>query len=66
MKLSRLTIKHTQPDAESRKKLRNVYASDAAMLIAIGQTVPIEFGILTSNIHNLYICIYYNIILPNK
>lgn len=41
IKMSRLIIKVTQPDAEIREKLRPVYASDAAMLIAIGQTVAI-------------------------
>lgn len=44
VKLARLTIKVTQPDAEVRKKLRPVYAEDAAMLIAIGQTVALEFA----------------------
>ena len=44
IKMSRLIIKVTQPDAEIREKLRPVYASDAAMLIAVGQTVAIEFA----------------------
>ncbi|AXT20306.1 hypothetical protein D7030_04090 [Flavobacteriaceae bacterium AU392] len=43
VKIARLTIKITQPDAEVREKLRPVYANDAAMLIAIGQTVAMEF-----------------------
>ena len=43
IKMSRLIIKITQPDAEMREKLRPIYANDAAMLIAIGQTVAIEF-----------------------
>ncbi len=48
IKLSRLIIKVTQPDAEMREKLRPVYASDAAMLIAIGQTVAVEFATIAA------------------
>jgi hypothetical protein len=48
MKLSRLIIKATQPDAAEREKLRPVYASDAAMLIAIGQTVAMEFATIAA------------------
>lgn len=44
VKMARLLIKMTQPDAEVRTKLRPVYAEDPAMLIAIGQTVAIEFA----------------------
>lgn len=44
VKMARLIIKITQPDAEAREKLRPVYANDAAMLIAIGQTVATEFA----------------------
>ncbi len=44
VKMARLVIKMTQPDAEMRKKLRPVYGEDAAMLIAIGQTVATEFA----------------------
>jgi len=44
VKMARLTIKLTQPDAEARDRLRPVYANDAAMLIAIGQTVALEFA----------------------
>ncbi len=43
IKMSRLIIKVTQPDAAVRERLRSVYAEDAAMLIAIGQTVATEF-----------------------
>ncbi|MGX1928176.1 hexameric tyrosine-coordinated heme protein [Flagellimonas sp. 2504JD4-2] len=46
IKIARLTIKITQPDAEVREKLRPTYANDAAMLIAIGQTVAAEFAII--------------------
>nr|WP_117382048.1 hexameric tyrosine-coordinated heme protein [Mucilaginibacter terrenus]RFZ85147.1 hypothetical protein DYU05_05980 [Mucilaginibacter terrenus] len=48
MKMSRLIIKATQPDATIREKLRPVYAEDAAMLIAIGQTVALEFATIAA------------------
>ncbi|QYS88627.1 MULTISPECIES: hexameric tyrosine-coordinated heme protein [Flavobacterium] len=44
VKMARLIIKYTQPDASVREKLRPVYAEDPAMLIAIGQTVALEFA----------------------
>ena len=44
VKIARLTIKLTQPDAAIREKLRPVYAEDANMLISIGQTVAMEFA----------------------
>ncbi len=44
IKLARLSIKATQPDADVRDQLRPVYANDAAMLIAIGQTIALEFA----------------------
>lgn len=44
VKMARLIIKITQPDTEMREKLRPKYANDAAMLIAIGQTVATEFA----------------------
>lgn len=48
VKMARLIIKITQPDAEAREKLRPVYANDAAMLIAIGQTVAAEFATIAA------------------
>ncbi|MCE7060213.1 hexameric tyrosine-coordinated heme protein [Dyadobacter sp. CY343] len=48
IKISRLIIKVTQPDALVREKLRPVYAADAAMLIAIGQTVALEFATIAA------------------
>lgn len=48
MKLARLTIKLTQPDADVREQLRPIYATDPAMLIAIGQTVAIEFATIAA------------------
>ena len=44
VKMARLIIKITQPDPEVREKLRPKYANDAAMLIAIGQTLATEFA----------------------
>lgn len=48
VKMSRLIIKATQPDAEVRTRLRNVYAEDPMMLIAIGQTVATEFATIAA------------------
>lgn len=48
VKMARLIIKVTQPDAAMREKLRPVYAEDAAMLIAIGQTVATEFATIAA------------------
>ena len=44
VKMARLIIKVTQPDAAVREKIRPKYADDAALLIAIGNTVAIEFA----------------------
>ena len=44
IKMARLMIKITQPNASDREKMRPVYANDPAMLIAIGQTVATEFA----------------------
>jgi len=48
IKMARLIIKITQPDAAERDKLRPIYAKDAGMLIAIGQTVAIEFSTIAA------------------
>jgi hypothetical protein len=48
IKMSRLIIKVTQPDAAVRERLRSVYAEDAAMLIAIGKTVAMEFATIAA------------------
>lgn len=48
VKMARLIIKITQPDAEVRETLRPVYAEDAAMLIAVGQTVATEFATIAA------------------
>jgi nucleoside diphosphate kinase len=46
--IARLIIKATQPDAAKREQLREVYANDAMMLIAIGQTVAAEFATIAA------------------
>lgn len=48
VKMARLIIKITQPDAATREQLRPIYANDAQMLIAIGQTVAIEFATIAA------------------
>jgi glycerate-2-kinase len=48
IKMARLIIKATQPDATIREKLRAVYAEDPAMLIAVGQTVATEFATIAA------------------
>lgn len=48
VKMARLVIKVTQPDAAVREKLRPVYAEDAAMLIAVGQVVATEFATIAA------------------
>lgn len=48
VKMARLIIKITQPDPEMREKLRPVYAEDAALLIAVGQTVATEFATIAA------------------
>lgn len=48
VKMARLIIKVTQPDASVREKLRPVYAEDAGMLIAVGQVVATEFSTIAA------------------
>lgn len=48
VKMARLIIKVTQPDAEMREKLRPKYAEDASALIAIGATVATEFATIAA------------------
>ena len=48
IKISRLIIKATQPDAAIRERLRPVYSEDPAMLIAVGQTVATEFATIAA------------------
>lgn len=44
VKMARLIIKLTQPDADKRTEQRELYANDPMMLIQIGHTVALEFA----------------------
>jgi glycerate-2-kinase len=48
IKMSRLIVKATQPDAAVREKLRPMYAEDPAMLIGICQAVATEFATIAA------------------
>ncbi|MDX2163385.1 MAG: hexameric tyrosine-coordinated heme protein [bacterium] len=48
IKMARLIIKTTQPDASIREALRSAYANDPMMLIAIGQVVAAEFATIAA------------------
>ncbi len=48
VKMARLIVKATQPDAATRERLRGVYAEDAGMIIAIGHTVALEFATIAA------------------
>ncbi len=48
VKMARLIVKATQPDATVRERLRGVYAEDAGMIIAIGHTVALEFATIAA------------------
>ena len=43
IKLSRMAVKFTQPDASVREKLRDVYGQDADALIAVSAVVATHF-----------------------
>jgi len=44
VKLARIAVKKTQPDAAVRDRLREVYAVDANALIAVSQVVATHFA----------------------
>ncbi len=44
VKLSRVAVKLTQPDADIRDRLRPEYAEDADALIAVSQVVATHFA----------------------
>jgi DnaJ-domain-containing protein 1 len=48
VKLARLTVKATQPDAEIRQRLRLAYAEDHQSLIAIAQVVATEYATIAA------------------
>ncbi|MET4702251.1 hypothetical protein ABIE65_005306 [Constrictibacter sp. MBR-5] len=51
VKMARVAIKMTQPDAEVRDKLRQVYADDADALIASSQVVATHFATVAAANH---------------
>jgi hypothetical protein len=48
MKLARMIIKVTQPDADERNRQREIYSTDPGMMIALGQTVAMEFATIAA------------------
>jgi hypothetical protein len=44
VKMSRMAIKMTQPDAEERARMRPEYAGDAGALIAVSHVVATNFA----------------------
>ena len=44
IKLARVAVKATQPDAAVRDRLRPEYAEDAGALIAVSQVVAVHFA----------------------
>lgn len=48
VKLARLVVKATQPDEEVRKRLRDVYASDAGFLLQVTQVTATEFATIAA------------------
>jgi hypothetical protein len=48
MKMARLVIKATQPDAGVRDRLRAAYADDAATLLQVAHIVAVEFATIAA------------------
>lgn len=48
IKMARLVVKLTQPDADMRANLREAYANDPNMLILITQVVAAEFATIAA------------------
>jgi len=48
VKLSRIAVKMTQPDADMRDRLRKDYEADADALIAVSQVVATHFATITT------------------
>jgi len=51
VQMARLVIKATQPDDKTREVLREKYAHDPMMLIAISQVVATEFATIAAANH---------------
>jgi hypothetical protein len=48
IKMARLVVRTTQPDASVRERLRPAYAEDAAALVEIAHVVAIEFATIAA------------------
>lgn len=48
VKLSRMAVKLTQPDAAERERMRPEYAGDAEALIAVSQVVATHFATIAA------------------
>ncbi|CAG0949003.1 hypothetical protein RHIZO_00072 [Rhizobiaceae bacterium] len=48
VKLARIAVKKTQPDAAERERLRPEYAGDADALIAVSQVVATHFATIAA------------------
>lgn len=48
VKLSRMAVKMTQPDAAARERMRPEYADDAAALIAVSHVVATHFATIAA------------------
>lgn len=46
--MARLVVRFTQPDEAKRNELRQVYTTDAAMLINLTQVVATEFATIAA------------------
>ena len=53
VKLGRIAVKKTQPDAEVRDQLRKLYEADANALIAVSQVVATNFATI-ANANNFW------------
>jgi hypothetical protein len=48
IKLARVAVKKTQPDADAREALRADYANDADALIAVSHVVAVNFATIAA------------------
>lgn len=48
VKLARIAVKKTQPDAAMRDQLRKIYEADADALIAVSQVVATHFATISA------------------
>ena len=48
VKMARLSVRTTQPDADVRQRLRPEYAESPALLIAVAQVVATEFATIAA------------------